>query len=219
MTPLDALRRWRPVESPPPSSNELAALPISDQAFDEIYPEWAIDLSEMFWTPLEVAVRSAQLLVHSPGDRVLDIGSGVGKFCFIGAATSGGIFHGIEQRADLVEVAQQIQAQHPWTGEDLEFRVGNMRDQPWDQYQGIYLFNPFFEQTAGPFCQIDQSIGYSRETQALYVEIALAKLATLRPGARVATYFGFGAEFPAGFRKTSYEHFERGPLELWIKDH
>lgn len=93
-----------------------------------------------------------------------------------------------------------------------------MSDEAWDQYEGIYLFNPFFEQTSGPWCQIDDSIQYSRETQARYVETATRKLASTRVGTRVATYFGFGAKMPAGFRKTSYQQFDKGPLELWVKE-
>ena len=93
-----------------------------------------------------------------------------------------------------------------------------MSEERWDQYQGIYLFNPFFEQTSGPWCQIDDTIPYSRETQEHYVQTTLAKLAGTQVGTKVATYFGLGATLPAGFRKTSYEQFDKGPLELWVKE-
>lgn len=211
VTPLEVLHRHGRG-----SGSEVAAG--SDEKFDQLYPDWVQELSEMFWTPMAVALRSAELLVAKPGDRILDVGSGVGKFCFIGAATTAGVFHGIEQRSELVEVAQEVQRAHPWTETSVEFRVGNMSEEAWDQYQGIYLFNPFFEQTSGPWCQIDNSIGYSRETQERYVQTAVEKLASTRAGTRVATYFGFGSKMPAGFRKTSYEQFDKGPLELWLKE-
>ncbi len=191
---------------------------MSDEGFDAMYPSWVQELSEMFWTPVAVAVRSAQFLVTEPGDKILDIGSGVGKFCFIGAATSSGIFHGIEQRVELVELAQELGRAHPWAKDSVSFRSGDMSDEDWREYQGIYLFNPFFEQTSGPWCQIDDSIKYSRETQERYIQTALEKLASTRSGTRVATYFGFGADLPTGFRKIHYEQFERGPLEVWIKE-
>lgn len=183
-----------------------------------MYSKWAQELSEMFWTPVEVAHRSAQLLVANPGDRILDVGSGVGKFCLVGAATTAGVFHGIEQRGDLVEEAERVRQAHPWTETSTAFRVGNMSEEAWDQYEGIYLFNPFFEQTSGPWCQIDDTVPYSRETQDRYIETALAKLTATRAGTRVATYFGLGARLPAEFRKTSYEQFDKGPLELWVKE-
>ena len=211
MTPLEALYRYG-------GSSVRDAGPEADLRFDQLYPDWVQDLSEMFWTPVAVAQRSAEFLVSRPGDKILDIGSGVGKFCFIGAAITSGVFHGIEQRQDLVEVAQELQRAHPWTESLIDFRVGNMSDEAWDQYQGIYLYNPFFEQTSGPWCQIDHSIKYSRDTQAHYVQTALAKLAATPPGTRVATYFGFGSKMPTGFRRIAYEQFDKGPLELWLKE-
>ncbi len=211
MTPLEVLYRFA-------RSSKTGASPVDDESFDRIYPEWVQELSEMFWTPMEVALRTTELLVENPGDRILDVGSGVGKFCLIGAATSAGVFHGIEQRSDLVLVAQDIQSEHGWAADSIEFRVGNMLEEDWNQYQGIYLFNPFFEQTSGPWCQIDDTIKYSRETQDRYLQITLAKLAASKAGTRVATYFGFGAKMPAGFRKTSYQQFDKGPLEVWVKE-
>ncbi len=199
------------------SQESTISLP-SDELFDSIYPQWVQELSEMFWTPVEVAHRSAQLLVTNPGDRILDVGCGVGKFCLIGAASTGGIFHGIEQRSDLVQEAERIRRANPWTEGLIEFRVGNMSEESWDQYQGIYLFNPFFEQTSGPWCQIDDTIAYSRDTQERYIQTALSKLASTRVGTRVATYFGLGGALPREFRKTSYEQFDKGPLELWVKE-
>ena len=172
----------------------------------------------MFWTPVAVALRCAQLLVENPDDRILDVGSGVGKFCLIGAAISEGTFHGIEQRTELVKIADGIRALHAWASERVSFKSGNMSDEDWGSYQGIYLFNPFFEQSSGPFCQIDDSLKYSPDTQERYIQNALQKLASTQRGTRVATYFGFGAPLPGNFRKTYFELFDKGPLEVWIKD-
>ena len=202
MSPLETLRRGGT---------------ITDSEFDALYPSWIQELSEMFWTPVGVAQRVTQFLVDKPGDRVLDVGSGVGKFCFVGAGSSGGVFHGIEQREELVKVASELAAKHPWTPELTEFRHGNMLDISWRGYQGIYLFNPFFEQTSGPWCQIDDRVRYSRKTQKHYIQGALDKLAETEPGTRIATYFGFGASLPCSYRKIAYERFDKGPLEVWVK--
>ena len=204
MTPLDVLRR--------------SGAPLSDEVFDAMYPEWVQELSEMFWTPVAVALRATELLVTAPGDRILDIGSGVGKFCLVGAAASDGIFHGIEQRAELVELAHALASQHSWAEGRVEFRQGDMIEEDLSAYEGVYLFNPFFEQTSGPWVQIDSSIKYSRETQKRYVDTVVDKLSTARNGTRVATYFGFGADLPAGFRKIAYEQFDKGPLEVFVKE-
>lgn len=211
MSPLEVLRRSGPAPPQDPTC-------ISDEAFDALYPDWVQELSEMFWTPVAVALRASKLLVTRPGDRILDIGAGVGKFCLIGAATTGGVFHGIEQRTELVDLARDLASAHAWAQDSVEFRHGDMSDEEWSDYQGIYLFNPFFEQTSGPWVQIDNRIQYSRETQKHYIDTALRKLMTARPGTRVATYFGFGADLPASFCKIAYEQFDKGPLEVWIKE-
>src|SRR3954452_18195742 len=60
-----------------------AAVP--DAEFDRLFPDELRDRSYLHWTPVEVAVRAAELLAPSPrGIRVLDVGAGVGKLCLIG---------------------------------------------------------------------------------------------------------------------------------------
>lgn len=199
MSPLDILRRGHTV---------------SDKHFDTLYPEWVQELSDMFWTPVEVAVRAAQLLAPSEDVQVLDVGSGVGKFCHVGSAVTGARFYGIEQRSDLVEIARHVAND---SGSPV-FEHGNMVDFEWGSYQAIYLYNPFFEQTSGPWCQIDSSIDYSRDTQEHYVTTVLGKLQAAAVGTRVATYYGFGGTLPACFRKFAYEQYDKGPLEVWIKE-
>src|SRR4051812_11609675 len=82
---------------------------VDDAYFDRIYPDWAQRMSRLHWTPVPVALRAAQLLTenHSSGARVLDLGSGAGKFCLVGASTYGGDFFGIEQRSHLVNLSKK----------------------------------------------------------------------------------------------------------------
>ncbi len=51
-----------------------------DVTFDDLYPEDIQNLSPMHWTPVDIARRASNFLAI-PNARVLDIGSGVGKFC------------------------------------------------------------------------------------------------------------------------------------------
>jgi hypothetical protein len=51
-------------------------------------------LLNLHWTPLHIALKASRFLAPDPSYEVLDIGYGVGKFCFIGAASTGGKFTG-----------------------------------------------------------------------------------------------------------------------------
>ena len=84
----------------------------SDEIFNSIYPDNIQAVAKKHWTRLEVAKKSAQFLAISPDVKILDIGSGSGKFCFAAAhyhpATQ---FYGVEQRADLVDLCNNLKAQ------------------------------------------------------------------------------------------------------------
>src|SRR5436305_754412 len=79
--------------------NELLnpALFRNDKAFDQLYPEHIRKLSQLHWTPVDIASKAADFLAI-PCARVLDIGSGVGKFCLAaGSFHPETLFFGIEQ--------------------------------------------------------------------------------------------------------------------------
>jgi cyclopropane fatty-acyl-phospholipid synthase-like methyltransferase len=80
---------------------------IDDNAFNEIYPEHIKALSQCHWTPVAVAKMAAKFLADDTGKKVLDIGSGAGKFCLVGAASTDGIFYGVEQRASLTKISKK----------------------------------------------------------------------------------------------------------------
>ena len=76
-----------------------------DAAFDSIYPPSIRAISRRYWTPVDVARRAALLFREAGVRRVLDVGSGVGKFVLVAAAVAPEVtFVGVEQRARLVEV-------------------------------------------------------------------------------------------------------------------
>src|SRR6478752_2434182 len=80
----------------------------TDKDFDLIYPRSIRRMAEQHFTPLHVAKKAAAFLAPGTGVKVLDIGSGAGKFCLAGAVITKGSFVGIEQRVDLVNVANSI---------------------------------------------------------------------------------------------------------------
>ena len=67
-------------------------IPIEDDDFDEIYPDEIRPMAFTHFTPVEMAIKAAKFLVQKTGTRVLDIGSGAGKFCMIGSNASVSFF-------------------------------------------------------------------------------------------------------------------------------
>ncbi len=57
----------------------------SDKTFDGVYPKSLQAISAGHFLPVAVAVRAAHLFEEANVQKVLDVGSGVGKFCVIGA--------------------------------------------------------------------------------------------------------------------------------------
>src|SRR4051812_11246359 len=112
MQPVDFCR-WRsydvcdaPARSIHMTEHSNPSSTLTEDDFDVVFPERVRRHSPHFWTPIEVAEAAASFLAPSPLVRVLDIGSGAGKFCIVGAARTGAHFSGIEQRPHLVAVAR-----------------------------------------------------------------------------------------------------------------
>lgn len=189
---------------------------VSNVRFDRIYPSMIRKLSSVHWTPVDVALRAAALLVTEEHTNVLDVGSGCGKFCIIGALTQqNGHFYGIEQRSYLNEIAKR-------TAKNLKlsnatFLDGNMVALDWSEFDAFYFFNPFYENRMLPFSRIDISVPANQYRYEFYVETALSKLAQLKKGTRVVTYHGLGANFPESYELHYQEHIGTSVLELWIK--
>lgn len=196
--------------------SSLASGDDPDTVFDRCYPEWVRRHSRRHWTPVEVARLAAELLVTDDDTRVLDIGSGAGKFCIVGALTTRGTFSGIEQRADLIEVARAA-ADH-WGAPRASFIHGNITSVDWRAFNAFYLFNPFSEYNEGLSGAIDQSISFSPALSERYIRFTRARLAETPLGTRVATYHGYGGAMPPGFRCIQCEPKGSDFVEIWVKE-
>jgi len=189
--------------------------PVADVEFDAIYPDWIRRLSELHWTPVEVCLRAAELLVVSEQSQILDVGAGAGKLCLIGAASTGARFVGVEQRPRLVEVARAAARRAGLT--NAEFIHDNAMSLDWGEFDGFYFYNPFYEHVAGFLPRIDEPIVVSPDLYAAYAATACLKLFAAKPGARVVSYQGFGGLMPKGFRRILREPAGAEYLELWEK--
>jgi hypothetical protein len=186
---------------------------VDDRVFDEIYPFAVRRASHIHWTPVEVAVRAAALLAEKPGARLLDIGSGVGKFCIVAAACADAVVHGVEHRAHLVDLAEDAAA---CVGVDVTFSRRTLEPRDAAEADGIYLFNPFAENLCSSHDHIDGLVELSESRFWRDLELVEELFRTARVGTRVVTYCGFGGQLPPDYSLVLRER-RAGTLELWVK--
>ncbi|MGN6530479.1 MAG: methyltransferase domain-containing protein [Ginsengibacter sp.] len=185
----------------------------SDRVFNSLYPKPIQEAAEKHWTPLAVAEKAAAFLAASPDAKVLDIGSGCGKFCLTAANTHPlSLFYGIEQRANLValstELAEKLKLKNVF------FICDNITNIDFTPYDSFYFYNSFYENITGTQ-KIDFSVKYSEELYNYYNRYLYKQLAKKPAGTRLVTYHSFGSEIPADFEvvHTDYNEF----LKFWIK--
>jgi hypothetical protein len=188
---------------------------ITEDDFDRVFPEFVRQRSGQFWTPVEVATRAAAFLAPSPSARVLDVGSGAGKFCIAGALATGASFSGIEQRAPLVAIANM--AARRLGAERTEFAAGTIEDVDWSLYDGFYFFNPFEENIFREQGCFDTSVVLSEERFWRDIAFIEKVLALVPIGTRVATFHGFGGTIPASYELVDQEPHRGGVLRFWTK--
>lgn len=190
----------------------------TDREFDSIYPRNIRKLAEKHFTSLSVARRAAAFLAPEPtadiqtSKRILDIGSGAGKFCLIGAATTMGHFTGIEQREELVALSTQLATEYRL--KNASFVQGNVMAIDFHAFDAFYLFNPFYENLRTD-SRIDDSILLSPSLYDSYSSYTRTKLEALPSGTRLATYFTATSIIPESYEKL--ESSEEDKLVFWEK--
>jgi hypothetical protein len=187
----------------------------SDAAFDGIYEERIRALSDQHWTPVAVAARAARLLTKAGATRILDVGSGVGKFCIVGALSTAAEFVGVERREGLVRVANQAAVR--MGASRATFIRSNVDSFSFEGFDGAYFYNPFYEQISKYVVLIDHDFERSPRAYRYFVR-AIEETLRARPGPfAVVTYHGFGGQMPPEYQLMGDEPAGNDRLELWIK--
>jgi predicted RNA methylase len=187
-----------------------------DVAFDEQLPANLRVLAGFHFTPVAVARDAAQLLAPRPGMRVLDVGSGAGKFCITAARVlPAAEFVGVEWRPHLSELARTLaaHAQLP----NVRFINANVLDIDWSEYDAFYMYNPFAEHLFEGVFMLDRTVPSDPLDYVTYVTAARERLADARIGTRIVTFHGFGAEPPDTYEFVLAQMSPAGRLELWEK--
>jgi SAM-dependent methyltransferase len=185
----------------------------SDEAFDSLYPNPIQRLARRHWTPLQVAQKAACFLAAEPYKRILDIGSGVGKFCLAAAHYKPEAFYfGVEQRMPLVACANFIKSTLQL--DQVRFVHGNFTQMDLRGYDHFYFYNAFYENLTGTD-KIDDSIEYSGELYNYYNRYLYKQLEQVPAGTRMATFHSLEDEMPRSFHVVGSDM--DNLLKYWIK--
>jgi len=185
----------------------------TDRAFDELVPDDLRHLSQDHWTPVDVAIRAASLLWPGPHMRILDVGSGVGKLCSVGALSSAGMWCGVEQHEPLVAAARHL-TRRLGVATRTMFVHGDAFAIDWADFDALYLYNPF--KPMFPDCA---DVERQAAELKIQVERVQDRLTVLRGGTRVLTFHGFGGIMPSSYGLLYQERMPAVGLDLvlWIQ--
>lgn len=186
---------------------------MNDAAFDWLYPERVQLLSKRHWTPLEVAKKAARFLADAPGRKILDIGSGVGKFCLVGAHFfPDSFFYGVEQRRELYHYSLAVKEVTQTA--NVDFINSNFTQIDLDEYDHFYFYNAFFENLDNKD-PIDYQIEYSTSLYKYYSRYLYKALENKPAGTRLVTFHSLEDEVPPCYQvvDASIDFL----LKMWIK--
>ncbi len=185
----------------------------SDQQFNGIYPLPVQNLARRHWTPLAVARKAAHFLAAEKNVRILDIGSGVGKFCLSAAHYRPmAEYVGVEQRVSLIKYAET--ARQILGLSNVNFIHGNFTQLNFMHYDHFYFYNSFYENLAVSD-KIDNSIAYSGELYNYYTRYLFKQLEQKPPGTRLASFYSLEDEVPKDYHVVGSEM--DNLLKFWIK--
>ena len=144
-----------------------------------------------------MALQAVQFLVPDDGVRVLDIGSGAGKFC-LGAAhyKPNALFYGVEQRKNLIEHAEA--AKNVLGLPNVTFIHGNFTKLDLKQYDHFYFFNSFYENLNGT-PKIDYKVSFSEALYNYYDRFLFKQMEGMPTGTRIVTRCSWEDKIPPSY--------------------
>jgi predicted RNA methylase len=187
-----------------------------DEAFDRFLPVRLRMVSGMFWTPLAVAARTATWFAELGVVTVVDIGSGVGKFCVAAALGGGCRFTGLEQRPRLVTAAGRL-ARLFRVDDRVRFVAGILDPSTVPVADAYYLYNPFGENRFGPEAHLDEDVELGDERYRRDIAAVEHLLDRAPTGTYVVTYNGFGGRVPDGYIQIRVDRTLPNMLRMWQK--
>ncbi len=169
---------------------------IKDEEFNMIYPDRIRNFAKRHWTPVAIAKQAADFLAERPGTKVLDIGSGTGKFCMIGATHTKGHFTGVEQSRRLVKISNKLLQNY--NIRNVNFIQANITTIDFKKYDAFYFFNSFLE-NIDLSAKVDDTVHTHPDLYALYTMFIGEQFAFAPIGTKLVTYWSSLNEVPSNY--------------------
>lgn len=163
-----------------------AKISISDEEFDALFPDDVRDHSNRHFTSVFLSQKVAEYLSNNEAIEILDVGSGTGKFCLVGASSNNAHYTGVEHRKYFVEIAQNIA--NKYVIPNARFIHADILSIDFRSYDAFYIFNPFLE-TYDLSAQMDQSVDLKESDYDVFKTYVHDQLAAKNIGTRLATYW------------------------------
>jgi len=195
-------------------TNPIDSKTLTEDAFKQLLPEDLQKVSKTHFTPMGIAKTAIEWLTEDGKKNILDIGAGVGKFCIVGALNSDSFFYGVEYRASLAQLANElIEKLHI---KNAVVKHQNILDIDFLDFNAFYLYNPFYENIVYTK-RLNNEMPLADSLYRAYIRHTALQLEYKEKGTRVVTYHGDNLEIPESYEKIKQS--KNGLLKLWVKQH
>lgn len=187
-----------------------------DEEFDRCLQPDLQAMSVYYWSQLAVAACAARWLKRLGVETVVDIGSGVGKFCVAAALATRCRFVGVEQRTRLVLAADALAAAFD-VSDRVRFERGTFGADAVPAADVYYFYNPFGENLFPYEDRLDLEVELNSYRYVECVSAAEALLRRAPVGTYLLTYNGFGGRVPTSYAPIMGERRLPCVLRMWRK--
>lgn len=191
--------------------------PMTDALWDSCLSQKFQILSAYQWTPISVIERTWKYLSLDRVTSLVDLGSGVGKFCIHLSLLSNHSIDilGLEDREELVDVSESLKKH--WDVSKVQFRKENFLKQFPEGHSHYYCFNPLYETMKGSH-SIDLQKQKSANQFLKDLQTLKQNLLLLKPKTKLITFHGFGGNSLTGFRIVLKEEIAGGEYLIWERE-
>ncbi len=186
---------------------------VDDRYFNALTSVEFINHDKIHWSNFSVIEESISFLKKNNVKTILDIGSGIGKFCILGTMLSNIQFSGVEIRKNLHDEAQRIKQQNNLSG--IHFINDDIKNIDFSPFDAFYYYNPFCEHIATKDI-IDNQIDLTEEKYYQYENFILQEMEKMIVGTIVILHNAKAFILSKNYRLIDV--LENGELTFWVKE-